>query len=189
MELILDILIGIGLASACGFRIFVPLLVMSIAALSGYLQLTPEFAWIGTYPALIVFIIATITEITAYYVPVVDNLLDTVATPIAIIAGILVTSSLIQDMSPLLRWSLAIIGGGSAAGLTQISTSAIRANSTAFTGGLGNSIINTLEILASIITCIIALFVPALILIVLAVVSILYFKRKKNTGSKNINIE
>src|SRR2546422_4079009 len=109
METLLSICLGIGLSAACGFRVFVPLLVMSIAALSGHLTLAHGFEWIGTYSALIAFAVATCLEIGGYYIPWLDNLLDTIASPAAIIAGTLITASLITGVSPFLKWTLAII--------------------------------------------------------------------------------
>ena len=108
VDTLLSVLIGVGLAAACGFRVFVPLLVMSLASRAevGHLSLGPGFAWIGSTPALVAFSVATLLEIAGYYIPWVDNLLDTVATPTAIVAGILVTASAVTDMSPFLRWSL-----------------------------------------------------------------------------------
>src|SRR5437867_10459742 len=136
METILSICAGIGLAAACGFRVFVPLLVASIAALSGHLQLTEHFAWIGTYPALVAFAVATVLEIGGYYVPWLDHLLDTIATPAAIVAGTIIYASIFSDMSPFLRWTLADIAGGGAAGVVQAGTVAMRAVSTSTSGGL-----------------------------------------------------
>ena len=66
METFLSILVGIGLSAACGFRVFVPLLVMSIASMSGHLTLSGGFLWIGTYPALLAFAVATMAEIAGY---------------------------------------------------------------------------------------------------------------------------
>mgnify|MGYP002682636025 CR=1 FL=1 len=109
LELLLSIALGVGLAAACGFRIFVPFTVMSVAALGGYLDLSPTFAWIGTYPALAAFGTATVLEVLAYYIPWLDNLLDTIATPTAVIAGTVATASVVTDMSPLLTWVLAVI--------------------------------------------------------------------------------
>ena len=117
METLLSICVGIGLAAACGFRVFVPLLLTSIAAMAGHVTLATHFQWIGTYPALITFSVATLLEVAGYYIPWVDHLLDTVATPAAIVAGTVLTASMLTDVSPLLRWSLAVIaGGGSAVG-------------------------------------------------------------------------
>src|SRR2546430_1436977 len=117
MEILLTVCLGIGLSAACGFRVFVPMLIMSIASLSGHLSLAHGFEWIGSYPALVSFSVATCLEIAGYYVPWLDHLLDTMATPAAIVAGTIVTASMATEVSPLLKWSLAIIAGGGLAGM------------------------------------------------------------------------
>jgi hypothetical protein len=87
MELITSLALGIGLSACCGFRIFVPLLVTNIAALSGHYHFGQDFAWMGTMTAFYIFASATILEIIGYYIPWFDNLLDSIATPTSIIAG------------------------------------------------------------------------------------------------------
>lgn len=169
METLLSICIGIGLSAACGFRIFVPPLVMSVASLFGHLTLSPNFAWMGSYPALIAFAVATCIEIVAYYIPWVDNLLDTVATPVAIAAGTVVTASLIPDTDPMLQWSVALIAGGGAAGTIQAFTGIGRLASTLMTGGLGNGLLSTLESGGSIILSGLAIAVPVVAVCVVAV--------------------
>jgi hypothetical protein len=109
---LLSILAALGLAAACGFRVFVPLLLVSLAARSGHLELSQGFAWIGSTPALICFGTATVLEVLAYYVPVVDNFLDSVATPAAIVAGVVVSAAVMTDIEPWLKWSLATVAGG-----------------------------------------------------------------------------
>ena len=162
METVLSVCVGIGLSAACGLRVFVPLLIMSIASLSGHLTLAHGFEWIGTYPALIAFSVATCLEIAGYYIPWVDHLLDTIATPAAIVAGTIVTASAVGDMSPFLKWTLAVIAGGSAAGLVQGATVVTRAASTASTGGLANPIVASLELVGSVVTSILAIIAPVL---------------------------
>ena len=163
METLLSVCLGIGLSAACGFRVFVPLLAMSIASLSGHLTLATGFDWIGTYPALITFSVATALEIAGYYLPWVDNLLDSIATPAAVIAGTLVTAALVTDLSPMLKWTLAIIGGGGVAGLVQGATVLVRGASSATTGGLANPLFATVELGSSIFTSFMALTVPLLV--------------------------
>jgi hypothetical protein len=160
---ILSICLGIGLSAACGFRIFVPLLVMSIASVSGHLSLAPGFQWIGTYPAVITFAVATALEIAGYYIPWVDHALDTLATPASIVAGTIVTASIVTGMSPLLKWTLALIAGGGIAGLVQGGTVVTRAASTATTGGLGNPLFATIELGAATALSITALLAPVLL--------------------------
>lgn len=177
METMLSIFVGVGLSAACGFRIFVPLLIMSIASLSGQLVLSPEFEWIATYPALAAFSIATLFEIAAYYIPWVDNLLDAIAVPAATVAGTIVMASVVSDMSPFLKWGLAVIVGGGVAGTIQGFTSITRIVSTATTGGLGNPVVSTAEAGGSIIMSILALTLP--VVAVIAVVVIIFFASRK----------
>lgn len=169
MDTLLSICIGIGLSAACGFRVFVPPLVMSIASIYGHLNLSPNFEWMGTYPALVVFAIATCIEIAAYYIPFVDHLLDMVAAPLAIAAGTVVTASLIPDADPMLQWTVALIAGGGSAGTIQAFSGIARLASTVMTGGLGNSLIATIESGGSIILSGLAIAVPVAAVLLVAV--------------------
>lgn len=100
METFLSILVGIGLSAACGFRVFVPMLIVSVAAWMGWLPLGADFQWLGTLPALIAFAVATVVEVTAYYVPWVDNALDSLAGPVATVAGTVLMASVLGDVTP-----------------------------------------------------------------------------------------
>ena len=157
MEELLSICVGIGLAAACGFRVFVPLLIVSIAAVTGHLTLAPSFQWMGTYPALITFSVATVLEVAGYYVPWVDHILDTAATPAAVVAGTIVSASVFTDISPFLKWTLAAIAGGGAAGIIQTGTVLTRAASTATTGGLANALVATGELGLAVFTGVISI--------------------------------
>jgi uncharacterized protein DUF4126 len=137
LDLALPIVLGIGLAAATGFRIFLPLLILSVAAHTGHLSLDESFAWLGTPAALTMLGTAALAEIVAYYVPGVDNLLDTVATPGAFVAGTVASAAVVTDLEPMVKWTAAVIAGGGVAGLTQATTALLRAKSTVFTGGLG----------------------------------------------------
>ena len=177
METILSICLGIGLSAACGFRVFVPLLVMSVASISGHLTLAHGFEWIGSYPALITFSVATFAEIAGYYIPWVDHLLDTIATPAAIIAGTIITAALVTDVSPFLKWTLAIIAGGGAAGVVQGTTVLARGASAVGTGGFANPLIATAELGGSIVTSILAVIAPVIVVFLLALFLIIFGKR------------
>ena len=188
METITSILLGIGLSAATGFRIFVPFLVASIAALTGYLPLSPSFEWIGTYPALIAFGAATLLEIAAYYIPWFDNLLDTIATPAAFIAGAILMVAVVSGLPPLVKWALAIIAGSGAAGIVQSGTSVARFASTTTTGGIANPILSTAEAGTSFGLSVIAIFIPVIAgLIALVLLFWLGKKVLKKLNRKNIN--
>lgn len=179
METFLSILLGLGLAAACGFRVFVPLLVMSIASRAGvgYLDLGEGFAWISTTAALVTFSIATALEIAGYYIPWVDNLLDAIATPTAIVAGMVVTASAVTDVDPFLRWTLAILGGGGTAATFQGITATARQISSFTTGGLGNPVISTIEAGGSALLSVLAIVLPVVAILVVA--GMLYFGVKR----------
>src|SRR5215472_17565466 len=162
MEILLSVCLGIGLSAACGFRVFVPLLVMNIAALSGHLHLAHGFEWLGSYPALIAFSVATCLEIAGYYIPWLDHLLDTMATPAAVIAGTIASASVMGDMSPFLKWTVAAIAGGGSAGLVQGTTVVVRGASTATTAGFGNPLVATAELAGALTVSIMSLIAPLL---------------------------
>ena len=172
-EALLSVLVGIGLSAACGFRVFVPLLLMSIASLSGHLALSPGFEWIGTYPALLAFTVATVVEIAGYYIPWVDHLLDLIASPASVVAGIVVMASSIVGVSPFLRWSLAIMAGGGIAATFQAITGLARGASTATTGGLANPLVSTMEAAGASVFSVLAIAVPLLCVVVIAVLLVL----------------
>jgi hypothetical protein len=185
METLLSIGLGVGLSAACGFRVFVPLLVMSVAAHAGHLSLAPGFEWIGTPPAVAAFAVATCLEIAAYFVPGVDNLLDAVATPAAIVAGTVVTAAAVSEMTPLLRWALAVIAGGGAAATVQVTTAFARGASTVTTGGLGNPLVATMELGGSITLSLLAIALPLIGGIV--VVSGLYLAGRRRHARQRRN--
>jgi hypothetical protein len=169
METAFSIALGIGLSAACGFRVFVPLLIMSIAAHTGHLTLSSGFEWVGSVPALLAFGTATLVEVLAYYIPSLDHLLDAVATPAAVVAGIVTSASAFTDMSPLLKWTLALIGGGGIAAVVQGATVLTRIKSTAFTGGLGSPVVSSIELAGAVVTSTMAILAPVFCMVVIAV--------------------
>jgi len=169
-DLLLSIALGIGLAAAVGFRVFLPMLVMSVAAYTGHLTLSSGFAWLATPAALVMLGVAALLEILAYYIPGVDNLLDAIATPAALIAGTVVSAAVMTDLPPIVKWTTAVIAGGGAAGLTQGITSLLRAKSTLTTAGLGNHLIATGELGGALLLALLALAAPLLAVGVVALI-------------------
>lgn len=151
MEAILSIMMGVALSATCGFRVFVPLLAVNIGTRAQdangqpLIELAGGFDWLSSDIALMVFVVATLFEIGGYYIPWIDNLLDTIASPASIVAGTVITASFITGMDPWLQWLLGVIAGGGAAGAVQATTVVTRASSTVTTGGLGNPIVASVE--------------------------------------------
>jgi hypothetical protein len=172
-----SISVGLGLAASCGFRVFVPMLMMSIAVKAGLLELSSGWDWIGSWPALIAFIVATVVEIGGFYVPWLDNLLDTIAAPSAVVAGTVTTAACVADLSPFLQWSTAIIAGGGLAASIKGFTILARGGSTAATAGIGNPLVATFELLMSFVLSVLALVVPLLAAVAVGLIGFVIVKR------------
>lgn len=186
-ELITAIFLGIGLSASCGLRIFVPLLVASIAARLGYLPVSESFEWLKSGAAIACFSVATITEVLAYYIPFVDNLLDSIAIPLAIGAGTLLASSVLPVEEELWKWVLGFIVGGSTASVFQGTTSLSRLASSSMTAGVGNPIITTGENTAAFVLPILIILSPVIVgtLVLVAMLFLVkrIFKKRKSVGS------
>lgn len=173
MDILLALCLGIALSAACGFRVFLPPFAMSVAAINGNLDLSSQFDWLGTYPAMVALGVATIIEILAYYIPVVDNLLDTIEIPTAIAVGTVLTAANLGDVDPVLQWALAVVAGGGTAGIIESATSITRLASTGLTGGVGNVLLATMEALSAAVLSMLAFTVPLLAMVL--VVGLLIF--------------
>lgn len=160
MEAYLGIFVGIGLSATCGFRVFVPLLGMSIASATGHMSLSKDFHWLSSPLAITIFSIATVLEIVTYYVPWLDNVMDTISSPASVVAGTIISASMVTDVSPVLQWTLAVIAGGGSAGIVQGGTVFLRGALTATTGGIGNFMWSTIELVMAVLTTLLALVMP-----------------------------
>jgi hypothetical protein len=109
-------------------------------------------------------------------VPWVDNLLDALATPAAVAAGILLMASTLVDCGPFLRWTLAVVAGGGTAALFQGLTTVARQVSSISTGGLGNPVLATVEGGSSALLAVLAVTLPLLGLALIAVLLVLVVK-------------
>lgn len=182
MEILLSVGLGVGLAAACGFRVFLPVLVMGVAGRAGVLDLVDGFDWMASTPALLAMGVAAVCEIGAYYVPWLDNVLDVAATPAAVIAGIVVAAANMETASPLLGWTLAAVAGGTAAGAVQTGTTLLRGASSVMTGGIGNPVVSTGEAGAAAGLSLLAITMPVLalvaVLLLIAVVSARRLRRR-----------
>lgn len=174
-ETILSIFLGIGLASASGFRVFLPLFALSLASYFNVWELNENWLWIGSIPALIILGIATVSEIFGYYIPFIDNLLDTIATPLAAIAGTVVMASTLVDISPMMTWTLALIAGGGTASAMQGMTTVTRLASSVKTAGIGNPIVSTAETGTAIGMSALSIFLPVVAIVVVVVLFLLIY--------------
>ncbi|KQT24620.1 hypothetical protein ASG22_11545 [Chryseobacterium sp. Leaf405] len=188
---VLSALIGIGLAAASGFRVFLPIFAVSLASYFQWIPMNDHFDWLAGLPTLIITGIATIVEIISYYIPLIDNLLDTISIPMATIAGSVLFASQFVDLGTFPQWALALIAGGGTAATISSGFAGIRAASTATTGGLGNSAVGTTETAGAGIMAILAMIAPiiAAVCTIILIILIIFLGRKawqKLRKNKNI---
>lgn len=183
MDTVLAILLGVSLAAATGLRVFLPLLVLSIAAHAGWLELSDSFAFVGSTSALISLSIATAVEIGAYYIPWVDNALDAIASPLAVVAGTVAAGSQMHGADPMVAWTAGAVVGGGAAAAVQTGTVALRAASTLTTGGVANPAVATTENVGAAGISIAALVLPLItglvVLLVLGLAIVWFIQRRR----------
>jgi hypothetical protein len=190
LTLLSAIMAGICLSAASGLRVFLPILALGLAARFGWLEVSEQFAWLASDPVLLVVGIAALLEAGAYYVPVVDNLLDLLATPAAIGGGTVIVSSLLPEMNEAMQWGTALVLGGGSAGIVQGSTVLARGLSTTSSGGLANPVLSTGETAGSLFMIIMALVLPILfgILVIVALIWLLsrmvrYLRRRRQQSN------
>lgn len=180
LDIFLSIVTGLGLAAAAGFRVFVPLLATGLAFHFGVIEPSAGFEWLGQPVALAALGVATALEVAGYYVPGVDHLLDVVAAPLALVAGVLVAASVMADLPPWLRWAAAIVAGGGATAATYSLSSLTRAKSAAATAGLGNPVVSSVELAGSALLALLALLAPVVALIALVWLGYRLLRRRRN---------
>ncbi|SDF87888.1 DUF4126 domain-containing protein [Epilithonimonas hungarica] len=177
---ILSAFIGIGLAAASGFRVFLPMFAVSLASYLGWIPMSDNFEWLSGLPILITTGVATIIEIMAYYIPVVDNFLDTITIPLATIAGSILFASQFMELGTFPQWALALVAGGGTAATIASGFAGTRAASTATTAGIGNNVVATTETAGAGLMSILSIFLPviAFIFAIALIVLVLFFGRK-----------
>ncbi|MBD2112027.1 MULTISPECIES: DUF4126 domain-containing protein [Cyanophyceae] len=173
LQLLESIGLGLGLGVAAGFRVVVPFWVLSAAALFGHLELTSGMTWLSSTTAFVGLSIALVVEILAYSVPWLDNVIDTVALPVAAVAGTLLMAIAANQLDPFAQWSVAIVAGGGAAATVKGLNGLTRLVSTATTGGATNLIIAGVELVGAIVISLLALVAPIVMFVLVLAVFIL----------------
>ena len=183
IDVLISICIGIGLAASTGFRVFLPLFLLSIASYFHFISLTDSLSWLGNPISVVVFGIAMLVEIVAYYIPFVDNLLDTMAVPLATIAGFLVMFATSVHLDPTLATIVSLIAGSGTAAAIQSFTTVTRLGSSVKTGGLANPIVTTTETGSALALSSLSIFLPivaGVVVVILLFVLVFFYKYLKS---------
>ncbi|KAA5821476.1 DUF4126 domain-containing protein [Algibacter amylolyticus] len=185
-ETIISICLGVGLAASVGFRVFLPLFALSLASYFDVWQLNESWQWIGSTAAIITLGAATLVEVFAYFIPYIDNVLDSIAVPLAALAGTAIMLSTVADLSPVITWALAIIAGGGTAAAVAGTSSTARFASTVTTGGVANPLVSTVETGTSVVMSVVSIFLPFLAVFLVIVILFIIFKLYKKFKTSKV---
>ncbi len=185
MELFISICLGVGLAACSGFRVFIPLLLSNIAIHFGLVSMAHGFEFMGSWAAFAVLASAATLELAGYYIPFVDNLLDTIAIPASVAAGTLLTTSFVHIDNPILHWGLGLMIGGGTAGFVQTSTSLLRLASTKLSGGVANPVIATVENVVAVGLSLLTFWLPIVAIAIVFLLVVWLVKKLISRNKKN----
>jgi len=172
--LITTIAMGIALSATAGFRVFVPMLAAAVSGHFNIIHLPPDMGWLSSWTSIICFATAAVAEIAAYYIPFIDNLLDTIATPLSVAAGTLLAFSILplSGQEPIVRWGLSFLAGGSTAGTIQLGTGLLRLLSSKATIGTGNAVVATTENAAAVTSSLLSFVIPVMVALLLLILCV-----------------
>jgi len=168
-SIISQLLTAFGLASASGLNAYIPLLTVAlIARLTNLLKLNPPFDILTNEWVIGVLVLLLIVEIVVDKIPAADTINDVIQTFVRPTAGAILfaASTSAIDLNPI----LAVILGLVLAFGVHATKATARPVVTASTGGIGNPVVSTAEDVVSLVVSILALAVPILIGIVLALI-------------------
>jgi hypothetical protein len=166
------------LSAACGLRAFMPLLILGAAARGGLVELAPSVRWLTTDPALIALGVATVVELAADKIPVVDHALDAIGLVLRPAAAWLATYALLVHWPAPWGQLVALLPALMALGI-QGAKAKVRLGSTTLTLGTGNPVVSLVEDLASLAMAAIGLIVPWLVLAALLVLALVLALRRR----------
>jgi hypothetical protein len=160
-EFVPALAMAIALAAAAGLRAWLPLFAAGGLARLGVFELGPSFQFLTSDKALLLFGVATAIELVGDKIPAVDHALDVIGTPLRPLAGALLAAGVIGTVAdPLVSAVLGIAIGAPTALVPHVAKAALRATSTAATGGLANPALSFVEDAVSVVLLILAVLVP-----------------------------
>jgi len=185
MNLFLGILLGLGLSASTGLNTFLPLLLLSAAArfhIAG-IELGSKFEWLTSDAAMITLIVACIIELIADKIPAVDHFLDSAGTFVRPLAGALASASVLTGVDPIVAAVVGlIVGAPTSLGLHTLKAGT-RIASSATTFGCANPVISIIEDVISFCLSVLAIFLPLLVPVALALLVFALYRLMKRIRS------
>lgn len=170
--------LAIALSACAGLRAWLPLFLAGLLSRAGVLELGSAFQFLGGNQALVLFGVATVIEIAADKIPALDHALDMLSTVIRPLAGALLAASVLGRFAdPLTALALGVAVGAPSSLVPHAAKATLRVASSALTAGLANPILSLLEDALALIMFLLALVVPLLVVVALALCGVLVIRR------------
>ena len=179
----LEILTGLGLATASGLNAFIPLLGIGLLArFTDLITLPAGWAWLSNDWVLIIVGVLLVLELVADKIPALDHVNDWIQTVIRPTSGGIVfgagtasSTAAIQDPASFFTsnaWVPVVIGIGVAL-LTHLTKSSTRAAANVVTAGAAAPVLSVGEDAISVGLLFSAILVPLFVLVMLAMLGVL----------------
>lgn len=179
MAVLAAIASGVVLAACTGLRAFLPLFAAGLGSRVLSWELAPSMQWLASDPVLIALGVASVAELIADKVPVVDHALDAVHTVVAPIAGALAGLSVWLNFPTPIAIALAVIVGAPLAGGVHLVAAGTRMKSTAVSAGTLNPVVSIVEDVAALSGIVLALLAPLIALVLLVAALVLLVRRRR----------
>lgn len=166
LSIVFAVSAGVALAAATGFRAFLPVFALGLAARLGWTAIRPAESWIAGDLALIALGTATVLEFLADKIPVVDHALDTMATFIRPAAAWVVSFGVLTPLGQEWASGLATLLAGGAFGIHALKAKT-RVGSTVTTFGVGNPVLSVFEDIIAFVLTLVGILAPLLALVFL----------------------
>lgn len=146
VDLLQSIALGISLAACAGLRAWLPFFAVGLSVRLGVLPLGDSFRFLGSNVALAVFAVATVIEVLADKIPVVDHALDALSTFLKPAAGMVLAASVMWTVDdPIVALALGVMVGAPASLVPHAAKATLRGVLSPITAGLAAPILSVLE--------------------------------------------
>jgi hypothetical protein len=173
----MELLTGFGLATAAGLNAYIPMLLLGLLGrFTGVINLPTGWSWLENGWVLTIVAVLLAVEIVADKIPALDSVNDTVQTLVRPTAGGIVfgtgtaaQTAAVTDPGEFARagqWVPVLIGVVTAL-VVHLTKTAVRPAANVATAGVAAPVLSTVEDLTSVGLTLIAILIPALVLIVL----------------------
>lgn len=146
VDLLQSIALGIALAACAGLRAWLPFFAVGLSVRFGVLPLGDSFRFLGSNTALTVFALATVIELLADKIPVIDHALDALSTFLKPVAGMVLAASVMWTVDdPIVALALGVMVGAPASLVPHTAKATLRGALSPITGGLAAPVLSVLE--------------------------------------------